>query len=285
MKPLQAKYLAFGLFFALAVLPLLLGLGYAMAYSLGLVGLLSEGFTLAHWTEVLGSAFFWRTMAFSTWVSVVTTVLAVGVALGFVVARPRAFLKGGLSLFIYFPLAIPAIVMAFLVFQMLSAGGLVSRLAYQLGLIGGLEQFPGLVNDYWGIGIIAVHFLMAAPFFIIFFANLYENERVEEFVQLARTLGGGALQAALRVAVPLLLRRAFPTIVLYGLFVMGAYEAPLLLGRQSNQMVSVLAIQKLQRFNLGDIPQAYVICIAYSAIVLSLAVWLLGRNMEEREKG
>lgn len=276
MKPHYTKYLALGLFLALAVLPLLAGLGYALAYSLGLVGFRSAGFTLVHWEAVLGSTFFWRTLAFSAYVAVVTIGLAVGAALWMVVTRPKAILRGSLSMFIYFPLAIPAIVMAFFVFQMLSGGGLLSRIGYQLGLMEGLEQFPGLVNDNWGIGIITAHFLMAAPFFVILFANLYDNEKLDALVQLARTLGASPRQAAWRVAAPVLLKRAFAAIVLYGLFVMGAYEAPLLLGSQSQQMVSVLTIQKLQRFNLADIPQAYVISIAYAVLVISLAVWLLG---------
>ncbi|MCB0572826.1 MAG: ABC transporter permease subunit [Phaeodactylibacter sp.] len=274
--------LPLALFLALAVLPLLLGLGYALAYSLGIIGYGAEGLTLAHWRAVLGSAYFWRTLAFSFYIALVTISLAVGVAMALAVAWPRAFRRGSLSLFIYFPLAIPAIVMAFFIFQLLSGGGLVSRLSWQAGLISGLEQFPGLVNDRWGIGIILAHFLMAAPFFTILFARLYASERAEALVLLARTLGAGPRQAAFRVVVPVLLRRVFPTIVLYGLFVMGAYEAPLLLGRQTSQMVSVLAVQKLQRFNLGDIPQAYVICLAYAAIVLTLAAWLLGR---ERARG
>ncbi|MCB0555565.1 MAG: ABC transporter permease subunit [Phaeodactylibacter sp.] len=278
MKPHYAKYLALGLFLALAVLPLLAGLGYALAYSLGLVGFRSAGLTLVHWEAVLGSTFFWRTLAFSAYVAVMTIGLAVGAALWMVVTRPQAFLQGSLSLFIYFPLSIPAIVMAFFVFQMLSGGGLLSRIGYQLGLMEGLEQFPGLVNDTWGIGIITAHFLMAAPFFVILFANLYDNEKLAALVQLARTLGANPRQAAWRVAAPVLLQRAFAAIVLYGLFVMGAYEAPLLLGSQSQQMVSVLTIQKLQRFNLADIPQAYVISVAYAVLVLTLAVWLLGRG-------
>jgi putative spermidine/putrescine transport system permease protein len=166
-------------------------------------------------------------------------------------------------------------VVAFLVFQMLSGAGYASRLAYRLGLTGGIEDFPNWVNDPWGVAIITSHVLMATPFFIILFSNLYQNERLGEYAQLAATLGATARQSARRVIVPVLLRQSFPTLLLYFIFVMGSYEIPLLLGSQSPQMVSVLTIRKLQWFDLADMPQAYVIGILYTVIVVGGAILLL----------
>jgi putative spermidine/putrescine transport system permease protein len=166
-------------------------------------------------------------------------------------------------------------VVAFVVFQTLSGAGLASRLAYNLGLTGGIEDFPNWVNDAWGAGIIAAHVFMATPFFIILLAQLYQSERLGEYAQLAATLGATARQSARRVIVPVLLRQSFPTLVLYFIFVMGSYEIPLLLGSQSPQMVSVLTIRKLQRFDLADIPQAYTIGVLYMVFVSAAAVFLL----------
>ncbi len=275
-----STYLGLGLFFALTAFPLLLGIGYALLYSLGLAGILNEGFTLEHWAAVFGSAAFWETLAFSAYAAFASISLAVGLALAVVVRKPEAFGRGQLSFFIYLPLAIPAIVMAFFIFQMLSKGGMLSRLAHQLGMIEGLGQFPDWANDQYGIGIIAAHFCMALPFFIILYTNMYSSEGLKALMQQALTLGASPGQASLRVAVPILLRRSFATVALYFLFVMGSYEIPLLLGSQSRQMVSVLAIQKLQRFNLGDIPQAYTISVVYSVIVLGLIFWLLGSRKQ-----
>lgn len=271
-----STYLGLGLFFTLTAFPLLLGIGYALLYSLGLTGMLREGFTLEHWRAVLGSASFWESMAFSACVALVSISLAVALALLLVVRRPHAFEEGPLSYFIYLPLAIPAIVMAFFIFQMMSKAGFLSRLAFHLGLIRGLSRFPDWVNGQYGIGIITAHFLMALPFFLILYTQMYHHEGMEALMQQARTLGATHRQAAWRVAAPALFRRSFATVVLYFLFVMGSYEIPLLLGSQSRQMVSVLAIQKLQRFNLGDIPQAYTISVIYSVMVVLLVLWLLG---------
>jgi putative spermidine/putrescine transport system permease protein len=61
---------------------------------------------------------------------------------------------------------------------------------------------------------------------------------------------------------------------------MGTYEIPLLLGRQSPSMLSVLVIRKLQRFNLADIPQAYAISVIY-IILVSIILMLVYRSQRK----
>lgn len=264
-------------FLLISLVPLLLGVGYAMLYSLGLTGVLSEGFTLAHWASLLSKSSFWLTMGFSFYVALVTIVLAGMVATALVLRDPQRFRQPTPSFLMYMPLAIPAIVMAFFIFQLLSKGGWLSRLSYQLGLINDLLAFPDWVNDNYGIGIIVSHLLMATPFFVLFLTNIYENEQIASYRQLAYTMGASRRQARWRIELPMLLRPAAPTLFLYFLFVMGSYEIPLLLGSQSVQMVSVLTIHKMQRFNLENIPQAYVTSVVYTMIVVLLIVlmaWL-----------
>ena len=62
---------------------------------------------------------------------------------------------------------------------------------------------------------------------------------------------------------------------------MGAYEIPLLLGQSSPQMISVLILEKLQRFNLGDIPVAYSMAVWYAAICIITISYLLMRFRKE----
>ena len=162
---------------------------------------------------------------------------------------------------IYLPLAIPAIVAAFYTFQVLSKAGLFI-----------------FIHDTFGVAIIATHVLMAVPFFTILFTNLNASENIDELRNLARTLGGSVYQVESKVAIPILLRKAFPTIVLYFIFILGSYEIPLLLGRQYPQMISVLIIRKLQRFNLLDIPTAYAMAVLYLIITATMIVLLFRKR-------
>lgn len=275
----RAKNIILLLFLILTAVPLGAGLIYALLYSLGLTGILNNGFTLEHWQKLLLGGTFWRSLGFSVWVALVTMAVSVALALGAVLRWQRAFAGRFLSFLIYLPLVFPAMVVGFYTFQMLAKSGVLSRVSYQLSWMSNLNQFPDWINDNWGIGIIVAHAFMATPFLIILFSNLYQNERLEEFVKLAETLGASQRQITLRVTTPVLLNRAFATLVLYFIFVMSSYEIPLLLGSQSREMISVLTIRKLQRFNLNDIPQAYAISVLYGAVLITLVVNLLGKKM------
>lgn len=271
----RAKNISLLFFLILTAVPLGAGLIYALLYSLGLTGILNSGFTLAHWQKLLLGNEFWWSLGFSGWIAFATMAISVALALAAVLRWQRAFEGRFLSFLIYLPLVFPAMVMGFYTFQMLSKSGVLSRVSYQLGWIDNLNHFPDWINDNWGIGIIVAHAFMATPFLIILFSNLYQNERLDEFVKLAETLGASRQQIVWRVTTPVLLHRAFATLVLYFIFVMSAYEIPLLLGSQSREMISVLTIRKLQRFNLNDIPQAYAISVLYGAVLITLVVNLL----------
>lgn len=260
------------LFLLLTVAPLLMGILYALLYSLGIIGLLSEGVTLAYWHQTLGDTEFWSSLGYTFYIALVTILLTITSALGLTLFLKKPLQKGIPRFSLYMPLAFPAIVVAFLVFQVASQSGLLSRIAWQLGWISDSAAFPDLVNDPFGIGIIAAHTFMAVPFFSLYFMNLHDGERIWEYTQVAKSLGASGIQQLYRIEVPILLRRGFPTIILYTIFVLGSYEIPLILGQQSPQMMSVLIIRKLRKFNLDTIPEAYVAALLFIAVIILLLV-------------
>ncbi|PWT89323.1 MAG: ABC transporter permease [Acidobacteria bacterium] len=265
------------IFVAFTGLPVVLGFGYAALYSIGLVGILNQGWNFQHWIQTLTSTEAIAALGFSLYVATATIIIAIGSALFVTLNMRKEIQRKWFSTILYFPLAIPAVVAAFFTFQLLSNAGLFSRIIFYSGWIKSVQEFPDIINDRFGVGIIATHIMMSLPFFTIVFSNLFEAEKLEELQRVARTLGATSAQADLKIAVPILLRRAFPAIVLYFFFVFGSYEIPLLLGRQFPQMISVLMIRKLQRFNLLDIPTAYTLAILY-LIIAGTVILLLFRK-------
>jgi len=270
----KAQAIGIGLFLLLAVLPLVLGIIYALLYSLGIIGLVSDGFTLSYWEQALSDPEFWISIVYTFYIALTTIALTItgGLFLSLYLHKP---LQKGLPGFsVYVPLAFPAIVVAFIVFQLASQSGFFARIAFQLGFIANTAAFPELVNDPFGIGIIAAHTFMAMPFFTLYFTNLYHQENIAELSQVGQTLGAGRWAQLRRIIVPMLLKRAFPTLTLYTIFVMGSYEIPLILGRQTPQMMSVLVIRKLRQFSLSTIPEAYITALVFIAIIISILVFL-----------
>jgi putative spermidine/putrescine transport system permease protein len=260
------------LFLTLALLPLAAGLSYALAYSLGLAGALQTGFTTQHWQAVLGSSSVWVSLGLSMLVALVVVAISVILALATVLFFKEELRASPLRFGIYWPLAVPPIVAAFWGFQLLGNSGLLARVAAAVGLIQGPEGFVPLINDPWQVGIVAVLTMATFPFFTVLLFQFYHSEQLPRLLEVARSLGASSRQAVLRIALPVLLQRLRPLMVLYGVFLFGAYEVPLLLGSQSQRMISMLIAQKFRRFDLLELPQAYVITVLYTVVVLSMLI-------------
>lgn len=83
----------------------------------------------------------------------------------------------------------PAIVLAFLTYQLLNPGGLISRLCVKAGLIGAAAEFPVLVNDSWAVGIIVAGILGQCPALILYLLKMWSVARVDRYIRLAMELG------------------------------------------------------------------------------------------------
>ncbi len=258
------------LFFVVVVAPVLWGLGYAFAYSVGWAGLLSQGFTLEHWRQVLAGNEVLPSLAYSLAIAAATLLLTLALSLTLALTFRQSVNRGLLSDALLFPLALPPTVAALFMFQVLSGAGLLSRAAYHLGLVHEPREFPELVFDAAGVGIVSTHLLLAVPFFTLLYARLYENERLGELTSLARTLGASPLACVRRVVLPILLWRSLPNLSLFFIGVLGSFEIPSLLGAQSPRMISVLTRQKFALYDLSEKPQAYIVAVIYSLLSLSL---------------
>jgi putative spermidine/putrescine transport system permease protein len=161
------------------------------------------------------------------------------------------------------PLATPPAVAAVMAYQFLNPGGLLSRFAYHAGFVTSPSDFPAFVNDRWALGIVLTQFLTSLPVLTLFFLAAWTSARAERYCRLAESLGATPRQARLRVALPMLLRRGLPLITLVFLWQLGTYEIPLLLGRQSPQMFSVLTQRHFGQFDLGQRPEAFTLAVTY----------------------
>lgn len=281
MRPTYfSNRLGIAVFISCTLLPLTAGLGYALAYSLGMTGALSKGFTLDHWAAVLGAAETWQSLGLSAVLAVIVLVFSSALALAAVLYWGERLERGLPGYLIYFPLAIPPLTAAFLTFQFLGKSGMLVRVGVALGWIASLEQAPEWINDPWHIGVSLTLVGLTAPFFTILFLQYRRSEQLPQLMQLACTLGASGRQAVRHVAIPVLLRRALPNIGLSGIFLFGAFEVPLLLGRQSPRMISVLIAQKFRKFNLADVPQAYTLTLLYAGVV-AVAAWWVFRKMQQ----
>lgn len=136
----------------IGVVPFAAALIYAFLYSIGLAGVVNEGFTWHFWEEVLTTGEFFKSFAYSAVIAAVSVILSVSGAL-WISLRLRQELENPILAFvIYLPLAVPGVVAAFFTFQLFAKSGFFARIAYRLGWIQEARQFPDLVMiiTRWG---------------------------------------------------------------------------------------------------------------------------------------
>lgn len=260
---------------------MMLAFGYAILYSFGVIGIANKGFTIEFWVKVLSEGEFWNSFLYSSIIALLTMVLSIGIALLMVVKYHSDFKNKYISFISYLPLSIPGTVAAFFSVQVLSKSGFFSRIFYNIGFIDDLTQFPDLINDFYAIGIIATFISVVTPFFILLFLSVYQQERIEDLTTLAQSLGSNQSQSTWKITIPILLQKTWRLIALYFIFLLGAYEVPLILGRESPQMLSVLIVRDLRQYDLGQISEGYVLAIIYTLIV-GLITFLIFSQRRER---
>jgi putative spermidine/putrescine transport system permease protein len=270
MQQRFSSHIAVTLLLSVGVLPLLGGLLYAFAYSVGWVGALSTGANLNAWTTVLSDVQLWRSLGLSLLIAVLVVLLSSGVALCLLLSLRPLLARRWVRFALHLPLALPPMVAAMISFQWLRDSGMLVRIATALGWVSSSSEAPHLINDAYYIGVVLTLTLMTFPVLLLVLLNHYQQAGLEQMSRLAATLGASGAATAWRVVIPVLLQRAKPTFFLYAVLLFGAFEVPLLLGRQNPAMISMFIHQKFNRFNLADLPVAYAATVVYAVLIMAV---------------
>lgn len=252
---------------ALTVVLVLFGGGLlnALWVSLGQLPLLGEQpLTLAYYHQLLADPNFWRSLGWSLYLALASTLIASLLALGCaILLRHR---RGRISFVLFqLPLTLPHLMAGVAMMLLLSQSGLVSRIAAALGWVQSPSEFPALVNDSLGLGIIAAYVWKEIPFIaLILLAALRGQTRDQE--EAARTLGASPWQCFWHVTLP----RLMPALVISGVFVFsftfGAFEVPLLLGPTSPETLPVAAWHNYRSVDWAQRPLAMAMTLVLALI-------------------
>ncbi len=220
------------------------------------------------WRLLFSTDEFWRSLAFSAALTVVTLAVALVLALLLYRALGASLERGPVARLLCLPLAVPGVAAGLLAFIVLGDSGVLSRLAHVFGWVTTPSDFPPLVFDADGRGILLTHLALVTPFFALLFARLAAQLRLRALLEQARALGASPGVAWLRVALPLLLRQSRPVILVYALALFGAYEIPLMIGGARPPLVSVAIAQAVSGYDLATRPYGYAMACIYLALVV-----------------
>jgi putative spermidine/putrescine transport system permease protein len=224
---------------------------------------------------------FWRGLLLTAWISLASTVVSAVLAVAAASAIRGMSWGKRLSVFLLqFNLPVPHIVAAIGVLFLLSQSGLLSRLGTQLGLLQRPADFPILVRDRYGIGIIMAYVWKELPFIGVIVLAVLQSLG-ENYEDSARTLGANRWQRFRYVTLPLVAPALLSSSMIVFAFVFGAYQIPEILGVRYPRTLSVLSLRFFLDADLNARAEAMAMSVIITAIVTVIVAgyrWVSGRG-------
>ncbi|MEX2180216.1 MAG: ABC transporter permease subunit [Gemmatimonadaceae bacterium] len=261
---------------ALIAAPVLAGIAYAAAASLGSVGPGASGVEPGRLVRVLGERATWNGLGFTLWISGVATALATAAAVTVAVTFRRSTrFDGAMRAIAAVPLAVPHIVAGALGVWILAQSGMIARFLVGVGLIAAPSQMPALVYDPLGLGLAFTMAWKEFAFLLVVTAALLTTQETD-LEEAARTLGAGPWATFRRVTLPVLWRGLLPAVIAVFVFVAGSYEAAALLAPSDPVVLPLLVSERAADPDLARRGDAYVISLlllALGAIAVVVHEW------------
>lgn len=259
---------------ALIILSILLSasLFYAIAQSLGVVNVIGQNqVSLSAYQKTLNpQSEFWISLVFSLWISIASTILSSIIALMLAVwLSERARQTDTLAL--NWNLAFPHLVWSVALFLFLSQSGLLARWAASFSLIKTPADFPVLVRDRFGIGIILSYLGKEIPFLTLTILAVLRSQSIGYDV-VAENLGASRWQRLRYVTIPQVMPALIAGSLLVFGFIFSSYEVPALLGINYPRALPVLALRFFLDPDLRARSQGMAISLIITIIVLVVAI-------------
>ncbi len=262
----------------------LVGLVTGITQSLGVVpafGLREP--TLRYYKEVLERPDMLESVLYSLRIAFFSAFIATAVGVFLCALLVMSHRTGGnIMRIVQLPIIVPHVVVALFVINICSQSGLIARIAYMLGLIGGQQDFPAIIYDGYGAGIILAYLWKEIPFIIYFVIALMANidGRLGE---AAVNLGAGRARAFFKVTLPLCRDAILSGFLIIFVFALGAYELPFILGATVPKALPVQAYIQYTHPDLRNRPYAMALngIIVVISLVSAVAYFvLMKKNMK-----
>ena len=261
---------------AVLVLPVVVGLTYALLGATDVIGGLGQPRGFVRLQRVLTEPAVWRGTMWALWVAIASTTLAalLAVVLSLVYAGTSRTDRLARALMTV-PLAFPYLVAATVGLLVLSQSGMLGRLFMWTGLITTSAQMPELVADRFGIGVILTLVWKEAPFLLLINAAVLSGHG-GGYQEVARTHGASRWQVLQRITWPLLWRGLSPALVAVGVFSFGSYETMVLLAPSNPLALPLLTAERYVDPSLARRNDAFVLAL------LGMVIGLIAVAIHER---
>lgn len=255
------------------------GIVIALSQSLGYMPVIGlRDLTFKYYASIITDKGFLESLSFSLSTSLFSSITAViiGVILAYsmLINKHRKSIE---KILYILPIIVPHMVAAFLMFNILSQSGLLPRILYHLGRLKEQSDFPSLIFDRYGIGIIITYLWKEIPFVAMvvytFISNI--NKNLED---VALNLGASRRQFFWHVILPLSWPSIISTFIIIFSFSFGAFEVPYLLGPTTPKTLPVKAFIEYSNPDIFSRPYAMALNVVLTLISLVI-VWIYDKTL------
>lgn len=258
------------------------GIAFALFQSMGyLLPPPVEPAGLGAYADILGDPWFRSSFAYTVWIAASAT--GISLVLGTLLALLLWRMSPGMRLLatVYkIPLILPHLVVAFVVLILFDPSGLLSSLAYRLGLIGSQTEFPDLIHAPWGGGLILAYIIKETPFVtLMVYAMLTRID--PRMLTTGRMLGCRGPELFFALVLPEIAPVLHTVFIILFLYSFGGVDIPLVVGGSRPQMISLFIYNLYFQADLEKRPlamAALTLLLLFSLIFIVFYTYLIRRR-------
>ncbi len=269
-------------------LTLLMAVGYVVPVISNVIGSLQdkqgEFAGIDNWVTVLTSYYFVDSLLFTLKVALVSTALAMVIAVVCALALRRTFVGKKLVVLMFqFNLTVPRMAAAMMLLLLLSQTGFLSQVAHHLSITQGTADFPYLIQDQAGLGLIIAFTWKFFPYIGMSVLGILQGAS-REYEDQAAVLGVGRFKRFWHVTLPMIVPATSIASIIVFAAAFGDYEIPMVLGNSTHRVLSIYTYLKYSDPAMMNRPESYVLMV--SMIIVLMVVILLYRHLTmPKEKG
>jgi putative spermidine/putrescine transport system permease protein len=251
----------------------LMAVGYVVPVASNIIGSLQDkqgGFVgFENWATVLTSYYFVDSLLFTLKVAIISTALAMVIAVVCALALRRTFVGKKL-------------VVLMMLLLLLSQTGLISQIAHYFGITQGTADFPYLIQDQAGVGLIIAFTWKFFPYIGMSVLGILQGAS-QEYEDQAAVLGVGRFRRFWHVTLPMIVPATSIASIIVFAAAFGDYEIPMVLGSSSHRVLSIYTYLKYSDPAMMNRPESYVLMVAM--IIVLMVVILVYRHLTMPKEG
>jgi putative spermidine/putrescine transport system permease protein len=167
---------------------------------------------------------------------------------------------------------------------MLAPAGLFSRAAVVLGWIQTSADFPLLINDTLGVGIILTYVWKEVPFITLMILAVLRQSG-NELMDVGRTLKASPWQCFRYITLPTIFPAVGAASLIVFAYTFGAFEVPFLLGRTYPMTLPVWAYKNYSDIDLLARPEGIATGLVIAGVVMLAVVLAQVLTKAARRRG